>query len=705
MYAPETALRVSPTAGLTGRAHCAACEKLELRAENGGRRRTAVPMSTAARERRGDAMAWRLRPMDGRGAAIELTEGVVVLGRDPGACDVTLPVPAVSKRHCRLNVSPEALVVEDLDSANGTWANDRRVQTRRLLPGDTLRVASVAFVVERADGRGAGTRSDRQQADAEQDVEIVTEEDGAVVGAGRAAVRLGDTQEFRDSASTVRLAEPPPADWPRDGESFSNVELLSDSQIEDGEHGAARFGADEESASNVVLLSDEEAEDSRSSVRLLSDSQLKLELQETRHLFADPQRVVDDADVVEGDDEGHDSGPGRSGTEKGGQNAGAVPAAGGKAAPAAHTAPRSEASAASGLKDPRSGRPVGLEALADSRTLDAVAAARRDFLRRGIDAMRSETFAVWEHGQEAGPISYDELQARAADGRLFRGAYVRVQRTGQWVSSDRIVGLFPEVDERWLERHRRHWDPRHRPEGGDAGETGESQDATDDPLRPFDAPEADGRGAAPGNARGRVDEALLSIEQMRRRGEVWYDADLWGDEKPDRRPGLLGDWLRRHLLKLAGAFVVVTLGLYLLMPAGDADLLQELEAVHGEMVQLRESRAGARDWKAFKFHVQQRMRPIREFLAATADDEHPARQHMLQAVRDYLPLMLDDARGRPSDAERWYLFHLEQARRTLQGLPTLEKPPGLQPIIRQPPRPVGAAGEQEVLPLREKVER
>ncbi len=619
-------------------------------------------------------MAWRLRPTAEQWPPIELRDGITTIGRDAAACDIVLPHPGVSKRHCRFRVTGGVLVVEDLGSANGTWANDQRVRRCELKAGDALRLASAVYVVECVESEVAGKGPADEPHARYDDVEIVAEQDGAVVGAGKTAARLDDTQEFRDSASSVRLIESPPQEWQADPESFSNVELLSDSQIEedDAAWSAGKAAPDEESASNVVLLSDEEAEDSLSNVRLLSDSQLEFAPDEPRHFAEDPARVVDDRDIV-------DAVPER-------------PPAARVLHPATHAA--EAAPIVPGLRDPRSGQPIGLDALVDSRTLDAVEAARQDFLRRGIEAVRAESFAVWEHGQEVGPITYDELRARAASGRLFRGEFVRVQRTGRWVSSERIVGLFPEVDERWLERYRRHWDPR-------AQDTAPANDdATDDPFRPFDEPDETAR--SPRSPRGaKADGVALSLDEIRRRGEAWYDADLWGGaaEKAGRdRPGLLAEWLRRHLFKVAGAFVLVMLGLYFLMPASDEDLLRELEAIHGEIVELRDANAGARQWKAFAFRVRQRARPIREVLEATAGPEHPAREHMLQAVRDYLPLMLDDARGRPSDSERWYVFHLEQARRMLQGLPTLEKPPGLQPIIKKQPKPVGAAGEEALTP-------
>ena len=57
----------------------------------------------------------------------------------------------VSRVHCRLTVSDAGLLeVQDLESTNGTWVNDRRVERLALAAGDRLRVGRVELVVEQA---------------------------------------------------------------------------------------------------------------------------------------------------------------------------------------------------------------------------------------------------------------------------------------------------------------------------------------------------------------------------------------------------------------------------------------------------------------------------------------------------------------------------------------------------------------------------
>ena len=67
----------------------------------------------------------------------EPTESMVI-GRDAG-CDLTLNVEGISRRHARLRFVAGRLVIEDLNSRNGTRVNGRPiVQPQVVQPGDTI---------------------------------------------------------------------------------------------------------------------------------------------------------------------------------------------------------------------------------------------------------------------------------------------------------------------------------------------------------------------------------------------------------------------------------------------------------------------------------------------------------------------------------------------------------------------------------------
>ena len=58
----------------------------------------------------------------------------------------------VSRRHARIMLMEATTYIEDLDSANGSFINDQRLQPRtsyRLQPGDELRLGSLILRVEK----------------------------------------------------------------------------------------------------------------------------------------------------------------------------------------------------------------------------------------------------------------------------------------------------------------------------------------------------------------------------------------------------------------------------------------------------------------------------------------------------------------------------------------------------------------------------
>jgi hypothetical protein len=80
------------------------------------------------------------------GTYLDLRKPEVVLGRHSEA-DVRLPLPDVSRRHCRLAWSGGVWRVFDLQSVNGTYVNGERVDEATLHPSDTLQVGSFTFRV------------------------------------------------------------------------------------------------------------------------------------------------------------------------------------------------------------------------------------------------------------------------------------------------------------------------------------------------------------------------------------------------------------------------------------------------------------------------------------------------------------------------------------------------------------------------------
>ena len=78
------------------------------------------------------------------GQRIEVTAKLVV-GREG---DLVIADPEISRRHAALRIVDGALVVDDLQSLNGTWVNGRRIELPTLLaPGDVLTMGTSAVEV------------------------------------------------------------------------------------------------------------------------------------------------------------------------------------------------------------------------------------------------------------------------------------------------------------------------------------------------------------------------------------------------------------------------------------------------------------------------------------------------------------------------------------------------------------------------------
>lgn len=81
------------------------------------------------------------------GAVIEVARPEALVGRHSTA-DVRLPLPDVSRRHCRLQWVEGCWQVLDLNSLNGVYLNDEAVLQSPLHQGDLLRVGGFTFAVD-----------------------------------------------------------------------------------------------------------------------------------------------------------------------------------------------------------------------------------------------------------------------------------------------------------------------------------------------------------------------------------------------------------------------------------------------------------------------------------------------------------------------------------------------------------------------------
>ena len=85
------------------------------------------------------------------GRTVDLSSGqTITLGRLKG-CDVVVDDEAASRRHCTITGRDTVCVVSDLQSANGTFVNERRITTVELQKTDKIRIGSTVIELLDAD--------------------------------------------------------------------------------------------------------------------------------------------------------------------------------------------------------------------------------------------------------------------------------------------------------------------------------------------------------------------------------------------------------------------------------------------------------------------------------------------------------------------------------------------------------------------------
>jgi pSer/pThr/pTyr-binding forkhead associated (FHA) protein len=80
----------------------------------------------------------------------------VTIGRGRHAT-LVVPHPLVSRQHCEIHEIDGSLVVRDLDSLNGTFVNNNRIDEAVLPPGGLLTLGSITFRAVYVAGQAAGT--------------------------------------------------------------------------------------------------------------------------------------------------------------------------------------------------------------------------------------------------------------------------------------------------------------------------------------------------------------------------------------------------------------------------------------------------------------------------------------------------------------------------------------------------------------------
>lgn len=88
--------------------------------------------------------------------AFALPKPVIVLGRRHD-CDLRIPLPMVSRKHCQLTLNRDTMKLRDLGSTGGTFVNGKQVDPETdipVKPGDYIGIGPLTFVCQ-IDGKPA----------------------------------------------------------------------------------------------------------------------------------------------------------------------------------------------------------------------------------------------------------------------------------------------------------------------------------------------------------------------------------------------------------------------------------------------------------------------------------------------------------------------------------------------------------------------
>lgn len=75
---------------------------------------------------------------------IQVQEGYSFLGKWKG-CDHVVNHPMISRIHCQIHFGDKGVIIDDLESSNGTYLNGVSIEKEMLHSGDTIRFGPVVY--------------------------------------------------------------------------------------------------------------------------------------------------------------------------------------------------------------------------------------------------------------------------------------------------------------------------------------------------------------------------------------------------------------------------------------------------------------------------------------------------------------------------------------------------------------------------------
>ena len=93
---------------------------------------------------------WSIKFLSGpkAGKEILLQPGLIVLGRED-SCQISILSRGISKKHAQILVKETGLIIEDLNSQNGTFIKGKQIKSKELKEGDRVALYDVIFEVKK----------------------------------------------------------------------------------------------------------------------------------------------------------------------------------------------------------------------------------------------------------------------------------------------------------------------------------------------------------------------------------------------------------------------------------------------------------------------------------------------------------------------------------------------------------------------------
>ena len=94
---------------------------------------------------------WAIKFLSGSlaGQEVRLQKGLMILGKGDSCQIALVNEPGVSRKHAQITVREENILLEDLDSRNGTYVDGKQVYSRLLNEGDRVALGNVIFEVRK----------------------------------------------------------------------------------------------------------------------------------------------------------------------------------------------------------------------------------------------------------------------------------------------------------------------------------------------------------------------------------------------------------------------------------------------------------------------------------------------------------------------------------------------------------------------------